>query len=247
MAKPWVNKRTKQIVPPKRTEVRREVDKKGMLKETTVVIYDAVVPHGGPLGEWVPPNDQGLWVKLWRDWLWNTLRAIPKQRIPYQQRAEGSAAEPSEDDDGDEAGSKDVVTAWGQLTGDGSVKQASTYCLGAMDVNAEGVPFLDRGRFLFLLHFWPFAVHLFVPQAINAKGERENDGFATCIPDVARLDAFVRRHQQALQQRLADAAGYRPRQAVIDLPDAAALAVEQWLDVAVAKALRAPNITPSSI
>jgi CRISPR-associated protein Cmx8 len=235
VAKPWINKRTKQEVPPKRTDVRQETDKKGQTKEVTVSIYDVVVPHGGPLGDWSPPDDGGVWLKLWRDWLWNTLRAIPKQRLAYQQRA-GIAASPDDDDDGEEGGgSKDVATAWAQLTGDNSVKQASTYCLGAMDVNAEGVPFLDRGRFLFLLHFWPFAVHIFVPQYIDASGDRKQDGFATCIPDVARLDRFVRKHIEAFQKRRADVGGFRPRQGLIDLPDAAALEVEQWFEAAIAK------------
>lgn len=234
VAKPWTKKTKgggKVEVPPKRRETRTETDKKGQTKEVEVCIYDIVVPRGGPLGELAPLGDNGRWTKLWRDWLWQTLRAIPKQRLPYNLRAGDGVA--TEEDEVAEDGPKDASVAWSALHGDPSLKQASTYFLGAMDVNAEVVPFLDRGRFLFLLHFWPFAIHVFLPQQINAKGERSFDGFAVCIPDVSRLREFTIRHERSLRQRAPEVAGFRPRQAIIDLADAAALETERWLDQAV--------------
>ena len=237
--RPWMKKQkdgTKVEVPPKRRGMKTTIDKKGKSKESEFCVYDTVVPRGGPLGEWVPSEDGGRWIKLWRDWLWNTLRAIPKQRTPYIQRAGADVAV-----DGDEAGdedAKDVTTAWNCLTRDAPAKLASTYYLGAMDVNAENVSFQDQGRFLFLLHFWSFAIHLFIPQHLTAKGEHKPDGFVTCIPDVARLKDFITRHEHVLRGRSPDAAGFRPRQAIIDLADAAALEIERWLENAVTSGVK---------
>jgi CRISPR-associated protein Cmx8 len=236
VTRPWSKKQkdgTKKEVTPKRRETKTTVDKKGKTKEIEICIYDTVVPRGGPLSEWTPPDDSGRWIKLWRDWLWNTLRAIPKQRTPYIQRAGSDIAVEDDDTEDDNSEAKDVMTAWQWLNGDTTAKLASTYYLGSMDVNAENVSFQDRGRFLFLLHFWPFAIQLFIPQHLNAKGEREYDGYVTCIPDVARLKSFITRHERALRSRTADAAGFRPRQALIDLPEAAALESERWLETAI--------------
>jgi len=235
--RPWMKKQkdgSKAEVPPKRRQLKTVTDKKGITKDVEVCVYDTVVPRGGPLAEWSPPDDGGRWVKLWRDWLWATLRAIPKQRTPYIQRAGAGVAVEADDAETDED-AKDILVAWHCLTADGPVKLASTYYLGAMDVNAENVSFQDRGRFLFLLHFWPFAIHLFIPQHLNAKGDREFDGFVTCIPDVARLKDFVDRHVRALRGRNHEAAGFRPKQAIIDLAEAAALEAEQWLADAIAE------------
>ena len=242
VAKPWVNKRTKQEVVPKLRRAKEVTDKKGNAKSVEVCVYDVVVPHGGPLGSWAPAEDGGRWLKLWRDWLWNTLRAIPKQRTPYNQRAAaGAAVEDDEaDNSGEETGSKDVQIAWACLRNNPTVALASTYFLGAMDATTEAVPFQDSGRFLFLLHFWPFAIQLFVPRVITADGSHDHIGFATCIPDVMRLATFVRAHEQTLRKRTPAAArflGYRPQAAIIDLAEASALEAERWLDQSLEQGL----------
>jgi CRISPR-associated protein Cmx8 len=242
--KPWTRKLkdgTKAELPPKRREMRTTTGKNGEIKTTEVCIYDVVIPDGGPLGDLAPLGDDGRWIDVWRRWLWNTLRAIPKQRTPYNSRAGVDALVDAYDDIEEEEEAKDVSVAWDWLTSDCSAKQASTYYLGAMDVNAEGVPFHDRGRFLFLLHFWPFAVHVFVPRTMDAKGKTEPDGFVTCIPEVAQLAGFVRRHERALKRRSAE--GDRiwsstPKQAIIDLADAAAIEAERWLEIEVAESVQ---------
>lgn len=228
---------TKVAVKPKSKRMKTTTDKKGKSKTVEMNVYDRVVPHGGPLGEWSPAGDEGRWLKLWRDWLWNTLRAIPKQRTPYNQRASGGVID--DDDETDGTSFTDETTAWSCLTEDRTQALASTYCLGAMDVNSDQVPFLDRGRFLFLLHFWPFAVHLFVTRAMQSDGttEMEKNTFCTCIPDVARLRTFIRIHEQVLGKRSPDAGGFRPRQALIDLPEAAALEADRWLHDQMQQAL----------
>jgi CRISPR-associated protein Cmx8 len=101
----------------------------------------------------------------------------------------------------------------------------STYFIGAQAFNAETVPFKDRARYQFLLHFWPFAVQIYVPQSINNDGERKSVGYALAIPDVANLHWFCEELPGVLRQRGAEAHGYRPRDSVVDL------AVEGALDV----------------
>lgn len=230
--RPWINKRTGETIPPKRREPRTTTTKSGQPKVTEVCIYDRVVPHAGPLVELVPPTDDGRWIRLWREWLWSTLRAIPKQRTPYEQRARGGAVAEGEAEDAPEGEGKDVRVAWDLLAAERTTRLASTYYLGAMDVNAEGVPFQDRGRFLFLLHFWPFAIHVFTPRTMDAMGKLQPDGFVACIPDVARLQTFVERHQRSLRGRSPEADRVwrgRPRQGIVDLPDAAVLESDRWL------------------
>lgn len=236
---------TKQDVPPKRQEQRTITDAKGRSQTKTVWIYEDVVPHGGPLGELAPQGDEGRWIKLWRYWLWNTIRAIPKQRTPYEHRAQA---------DDSRAGqttpiAKDALSAWDCLTKDTSSSLASTYFLGAMDANAELVPFQDRSRFLFLLHFWVFTVHVFLARKLDAKGELEQDGFVTCIPDVTRLRSFVTRHERALRARTPDADRRwpsRPSQCLVDLPDAAALWGERWLQEQIGLGLDQSDARPTA-
>jgi CRISPR-associated protein Cmx8 len=226
---------SKITVPPVRQFKKTIEDAKGHSKMVDVYVYNRVEPHGGPLTELVPAGDSGLWLKLWRDWLWNTLRAIPKQRKPFEQRAgtdvlleeesEGEADSPSTSNR-----PKEAAIAWEHLQGPGPVPQASTYFLGAMEANAENVAFQDLGRFQFLLHFWPFAAQIFVPQTMDRDGKvsSEPTGYAVCIPDITRLVSFLRVHAQVLRSRSPEPGGFRPRQALVDLPEAAALKADEW-------------------
>jgi CRISPR-associated protein Cmx8 len=77
-----------------------------------------------------------------------------------------------------------------------------------------------------LLHFWPFVAPIYVPAVTGRDGEREFAGFALVIPDVADLEEFVRTWEQVARERGPEAAGYRPRDAVVDV------AAEAGLDVA---------------
>jgi CRISPR-associated protein Cmx8 len=102
---------------------------------------------------------------------------------------------------------------------------------GAQDTNAERVPFEGRAEQNLLLHFWPLAVLLFAPQQL--KVEKKNGelkvttdfvGYTLAVPDVANLTKFVREYPRLLANLSKDARGYRPAQAVIDLPAEGALA-----------------------
>jgi CRISPR-associated protein Cmx8 len=86
------------------------------------------------------------------------------------------------------------------------------------------VPFKDRARFQFLLHFWPYAAQIYVPAVINNEGEREFVGYALAIPDVANLELFCEELPPLLRGRGKESSGYRPRDCVVDL------AIESALD-----------------
>jgi CRISPR-associated protein Cmx8 len=214
---PFKNKK-KEIVPPLREEVRQETDSKsGKTKEKTVYIYPVVIPKGAFLVDLDPSADgnKGVWVKLWRDMIWSIFRGVPATRKPFEDRAEGVCPD-------------DAAKTWNDLAQPlhYSVDLSSTYSIGAQANNAENVPFKDRARFQFLLHFWPFAAQTYVPALINNEGGRDFVGYALAIPDVANLEWFCEELPKALKHnRGVELSGYRPRDCVVDL------AVEGALDI----------------
>ncbi|MCY6492314.1 type I-MYXAN CRISPR-associated protein Cmx8 [Leptolyngbya sp. GGD] len=210
--------RQKEVIPPLREEEHEETDAKGKTKVKRVYIYPVVVPRGSFLAD--SDYDQssdgknGHWIKLWRDMVWSILRGVPATRKPFEVRAEGISAE-------------DHKAAWAQLiqTSEFTVDLPSTYFLGAQANNAENIPFKDRARFQFLLHFWLFAAQIYVPAIVNNEGKRDFVGYAITIPDIANLQRFCRRLPKILKERSIEKSGYRPRDAIVDL------AVEGALDL----------------
>jgi CRISPR-associated protein Cmx8 len=200
--------------PPKHTVERTIKDKKGGEKKKTFHVYDQVVPRGAVVDEWdaAPQGSDKLWLKLWRDLVWTTLRGVPATREPYELRA---AKTPPQDG----------AEAWDSLaTGpDESVPLPSTYFLGAQTKTAENVQFRDRARMQVLLHFWPFAVPIYVPSVVERDGSREFQGYAIVVPDIIDLDGFVTDWTKLARERGCEAAGYVPRDAVVDLPAEAGL------------------------
>jgi CRISPR-associated protein Cmx8 len=209
--------RQKAVIPPLREATRTEIDpKSGKEKTKTVYIYPAIIPKGAFLVDMDPSasGDKGMWVKLWRDVIWNIFRGVPATRKPFEDRADG-------------AQTKDAADVWADLLrpSDYPIELPSTYFIGAQAVNAENVPFKDRARFQFLLHFWPYTAQVYVPAVHNNEGKTPFVGFALAIPDVAHLESFCEELPQVLRARSVDAAGYRPRECVVDL------AVESALDM----------------
>jgi CRISPR-associated protein Cmx8 len=203
-----------------RTEERSEQSEKtGKTTTKTWYVYPQVVPRAPMLVDHEPGNggENGLWVKLWRDMVWNILRGVPAQRGPFNKRAQ-------------KLPTTDAADMWKQLVDptDPAVALPSTYYLGAQEHTAENVDFKDRARRQFLLHFWPYAAQVYVPRVLDPReGQEAFDGFAIAIPDVALLATYCDDFSRALRQRSADTLAYRPRGAVLDL------AVEAALDVAL--------------
>lgn len=208
----------KQVVPPLREEQHQEVDPKtGKVKTKTVYIYAFTVPRGAFVADLDPSanGQQGMWVKLWRDMVWNILRGVPATRVPFESRARGEHPD-------------DVAKLWKELGRPAhySVDLPSTYFIGAQASSAENIPFKDRARYQFLLHFWPYVAQTYIPAVINNEGGRDFAGYALAVPDVSDLAGFCEALPVLLRNdRTAERDGYRPRDAVIYL------AVEGALDV----------------
>ncbi len=226
----------KQEVAPKRTDERVQVDPKtGKEKRKTVYVYDVVVPRGGVLVDAEPNKDErGPWVRMWRNMVWTILRGKPATRAPFEARADKARAEappPVAETSGDGA------DAFAQLAGDPakSVDLPSTYYLGAMARTAENVGFRDRARQQFLLHFWPYAAQVYVPEVVDPKeGRKQQVGFALAIPEVSNLEVFCAVLPEVLRtSRKSDVWGFRPREALIDLALESALDLGERLRAAV--------------
>lgn len=198
---------------PKRS-VQVEVTKKNakgaeVTRLETRHVYETVVPRGAWLAEIEMADSEGRtpWIKLWRDFVWSILRGVPATRGPYEARAEGSSCA-----DGGDA--FDEL----QKNSEQPLDLPSTYALGAQARSADLVDVRDRARFRLLLHFWPLVARLYVPMAVDNDGQRKAVGYAVAVPDVNRLDSAAELFRAALLDRAPEVAGYRPREAQVDLP-----------------------------
>ena len=214
-----LKKRTKEVIQPLREEEKEETDPKtNKTKTKKVYIYPVVVPKGSFLSD--PSYDKssdgkkGLWIKLWRDMVWSILRGVPATRKPFEARAEGQYND-------------DAIKVWQQLIQpeEFTVDLPSTYFLGAQANNAENIPFKDRARLQFLLHFWLFAAQIYVPEVIDNEGKRNFAGYAIAIPDIFKLKRFCERLSRLLSERSIEKSGYLPRDCIVDI------AIESALDI----------------
>jgi CRISPR-associated protein Cmx8 len=187
-------------------------------------VYEVVQPCGCFLRDHYPDED-GAWLKLWRDMLWAIPRGIPMTRLPFEQRANGEPC-------------KDGKTAWDDLVRFESKRRkgeihvtdvAGSLWLGAQAFNAEAIPFQGRAEQNLLLHFWQLTVMIFSPQQIGSDGDSEFVGYALAIPEVADLENFCEDYPQMLRDLKTDLRGFRPAEAVIDLPAEGALAFLEHL------------------
>lgn len=215
-------------VPPARSEETREVNAKTGKESVRVIhFYPIVIPRLEVARDVDPtssgPDQEGLWSKLLRDMVWSILRGIPATREPFDARSEGRATD-------------DAVKAVAQLAhADGAVELPSTYYLGAQAKSAEDVPFRDKARAQFLLHFWPLVAGVYVPE-IEKRDGIDRPGFAIVVPDVADLATFTEELPFTLKQRSAEAAAFRPREAIVSLPEEAGLAALALLWARLARA-----------
>ncbi|MBP0004965.1 MAG: type I-MYXAN CRISPR-associated protein Cmx8 [Cyanobacteria bacterium SBC] len=210
-----------------RTEEVTVTDKKGKAKTITRYFYSVEIPEGAFLPKLDPShnNGQGVWIKLWREMLWQIVRGVPATRNSYKHRLKrhGVSERPSF--------SKDAEKVWKDLVKPSkTVNQSGNYYLGAMASTAENVPTRDCAKYQFLLHFWPFVTQVYCPQfysVIKKRGKQEIKrkfkGYALVVPDVANLIEFCDVFPSVLEDRETEKYGYRPREAVIDLPEEGAL------------------------
>lgn len=215
----WVEKHSAtkwQGSTPKRIDEVERPGENGKTKMEKRFVYDVFEPSGNVFVFWLQSGRQSPWLKLWRDMLWNVLRAQPATRGEYEKRANGQVTD---------------VTAklWASLgtaeklrtKGKFKVESiAGSLFVGAQDANAERVSFAGQVEHNLLLHFWQFSTPLFVPQTVDMKsGQREYAGYLLVIPEVNDLRLFVADMIDYWKMLEPEASGYRPRGALIDLPE----------------------------
>ena len=202
-------------------------DDKGKTKTEKRYYYSVVIPHGAFLAKWDNSHEdesQGLWIKLWRDMLWNIIRGVPATRNPYTYRCNGKTY------------SKDAESLWKDLnTPEKATGQSGNYFLGAMASNADNVPTKDIIRYQFLLHFWVFVAQVYKPATLNKDGKREFSSYALVIPDISHLIDFCDEFKEVLQTRKPQKFGYLPQEAIIDLPEESALDVLRLIRERISK------------
>jgi CRISPR-associated protein Cmx8 len=207
----------KNEVAPVRTYQETVPDRKtGKEKTVTKFVYEDLRPRGQALKDLGMPE---IWLKLWQDALWSTLRGIPKTRTPYEERRDG----------------KDVnegAKLWGSLQRAAKERAkghlftediSSSVFLGAQAANPEKVSFVGRPEENLLLHFWPLVARVFVPEVVNREGKSDFKGFVFAIPEVADMEGFLEEYPQSVSQLGAAARGYVPAEAIITLPEEGAL------------------------
>jgi len=196
-------------------EISFEINGKTSLKK--MYYYSVIVPQGAFLSYWddsASEDNKGLWIKLWRDMLWNVIRGVPATRNPFNNRCNGM----SYTQDSEEVW-KDLIQP-NKTTG-----QSGNYYLAAMAKTADNIPTQDLTRYQFLLHFAPFVFQIYRPSKINSDGKPDFDSYAIVVPDIADLKRFCQEFPQLLKQRDNAKAGYLPKEAVIDLVEEGALDV----------------------
>lgn len=218
----WVEVGVRQKWPktaPKRID-EVEVASDGKSKTEKRFVYDAVEPKGAFLQTFYADGD-GLWTKLWRNMLWNILRGIPATRKVYEERANGQP-------------SSEAVKTWQSFSK--AIKEqkknkvkteklSSSLLIGAEADNPEKVPFVGAAQDNFLLHFWPLVSLIHAPRAIEIKRtedrlrlDRSSDaGYVLTIPEPFDLQTFSEEIVDVLRSLDTTPAGYRPKEAVIDL------------------------------
>jgi CRISPR-associated protein Cmx8 len=212
--KPWENKA------PIREVQREEVDKKGKVKTKTYYVYPKIVPSGAWLASHDPSGNGskgGAWTTLFRCMLWETFRGRPATRAAFEERAAQRPCGLADD-------------TWKDLCrpSDHAVALSSTFYLGAQAISADNVPFFDRARNQFLLHFWPFVAQIYVPAHVQPQdGKRTYKPYAIVVPDVGAVASFCDELPFVLRGRETRAIGKSlPEAAVLDL------AIEGALDMA---------------
>ena len=196
-----------------------EIDEEsGQTKKVKKFVYEVVQPCGHFLEQHLSDGN-GLWLKLWRDMLWNSPRSKPTTRGSFKARAEKKPC-------------PEGVSTWKDLVACEAAKRKGTFrtdaissalLLGAQAANAESVSFEGRVEQTLLLHFWPLTVLIFVPQVIDNDGGNEFAGYSLAIPEVSDLESFCEDYPQLLARLPTEKRGYRPLAAVIDLPEQSAL------------------------
>jgi CRISPR-associated protein Cmx8 len=183
-----------------------------------------VFPRGAVLERLLRSGANSPWLKLWREMVVGTLRIKPPSQYVYKR---------------DKSKQTVVDELWkGLKQSDSALDIQGTLSIGAESANAELVPFKNRADHVVLLHFWLFACVVYVPrflvretqsegpvwkESLEMSSKRKGPFFVIAVPDVTDIKYFVDVMKEYIQ-RLSDGMfWYRPSQAIIDVPEEAAI------------------------
>jgi CRISPR-associated protein Cmx8 len=216
---------------PKREVMRPVFDPQSKAtKDVKHFVYNIVLPKMPFLARKMEADDP--WLKLWRAMIWTIPRGINTTRAPFVDCAEGRHC-------------SEGVNAWTEIgkyvvgrerNQHRTAPISSAIMLGAQAVNAEGVPFYGRIDQNLLLHFWQVVVLTYVPQRLDDDGKLEPEGFVLAIPEVADLDDFCSTFPKVVDSLDRSTRGFRPAEALIDVPVQANLEfLKHLLDLAASR------------
>jgi CRISPR-associated protein Cmx8 len=187
-------------------------------------VYEVCQPKGHFLRRYFD-GDKEIWHKLWRDMLWAIPRGNPQSRQPYDQCAAGETC-------------KEGPAAWDDLLKVAAAREKNSFLtasvagslwLGAQATNAESIAFEGRAEQNLLLHFWPLASLVYVPQVVTPDGDSKFVGYVLAIPEVTSLKTFLTCYPRMLTDLRPTPRGFRPAEAIIDLPAEGALSFMEHL------------------
>ncbi|MDK2920448.1 MAG: hypothetical protein PWR24_5 [Desulfonauticus sp.] len=178
------------------------------------------------------PDGCENWLTLWRQMLWNVLRAQPKTHGVYEERAEGKP-------------SSEASKVWDSLNKAIKAKKqkeesfAGSVFIGAQDKNAELVPFKGLPQENFLLHFWYIVSLVFEVRFVEIKRNQERKteikwktpAYAIVIPEPANNCAFKEDVIEMLSNLPVEGESYTPASGKVNLFEEGALEYLHFLVV----------------
>ena len=222
---------SKTVIPPVERVPMRLVDKSGKEKEVEGYVYLDVTPRLATLSPLLPPTP--LWLKLWRNVLFQAIRDSRKQ-APYKKRAaerfkdsplaDVIVGSEDESDAADDESGGGEGSNWDAFVRERQDKLSSALYIGAQGVNAEQIAFTGSTRLNLLLHFWPLSMLVFVPSFIDSEGKEhlgkrgekdKSSHYVIAVPEVCGLRRFCELYPRMLSRLGEEKRGYRPAAAVI--------------------------------
>ncbi len=151
----------------------------GKIKE---YLYDVVRPTLPTLYHYVGNSETGgYWLKLWQDMLWAVPRGVNTTRIPFEIVAGWDRRQTKENRKVPPKPCPEGLAAWEALKLYDANRSGGKYplaeldgklWLGAQKTNAERIEFEGRVHHNLLLHFWPLATLVYVPQTFKVVREQ---------------------------------------------------------------------------
>lgn len=221
-------------------------------------IHEAVVPRGNFLLAYTDGGKEA-WQKLWRDMLLavprnqdatlGPLRDMAKLRLSRMDASHWVRMDVTQrkNDKRSYLYCRDGITAWDGLVGyhwaraggrPSATSVSGATRLGAQEKSSELVKIEEPTQLAVLLHFWPLAMRVFVPERLDADGEPQFLGYVLAVPEVSDLLGFIEAYKKGLSELGARRHRFRPAEAVISLAAEGPLAFMRHLDrLATSRAL----------